>query len=468
MGGSFSSRCAELLQFLSTTKGDLANVTGPPSMLAPLSVVEVGRCWSQRPAVFAAPALEPDAGRRCLLVLRMFLIALRTQLYVGGSPTSSIKKPLNAFLGELFLAEWTQEMAHGANSPASSARSSLSSQAGDGQDSEPSHGATDSSSSVSSRSRCACGTDRFTTRLVAEQVSHHPPITAMHIADDMHRVRADGYARVEMTFSGAVQVRQVGHAIVRVDAYDEEYLMPLPDITVRGFLSGCLYPEITETYHIVGSSGYTAEVNFSGKGFAWGGKRNAFAATVCGPRSDGKLPDAFSKKSPKTSNDGRGILYTIDGVWSQGWTVRDARTGTIIETYNVDAPENAPASTAVPPTAAQDPWESRRAWAGVLDGLRRGDLSRAVAEKSKIEQAQRQMRAQEAAAGKAWTPLFFTNQGHDGGDTFRRLATSVVHDSPKLRLHDDRTKGVWRAESDRIKTTQRPFRGRLTPLGELP
>ncbi|CAK7217726.1 hypothetical protein SBRCBS47491_003268 [Sporothrix bragantina] len=471
MDKSLASRCRELLQFLSSTKGDLANVTGPPSMLAPLSVVEVGRCWAQRPAVFAAPALEPDAGRRCLLVLRMVLIALRTQMYVGGSPTTSIKKPLNAFLGELFLAEWTDEKVHGADSTSvssssSSSRSSLSSQDVAGQAPPPlSRSTTISSSSTASTSSCSCGTDRMTTRLIAEQVSHHPPITAMHIADDVHGVRADGYARVEMTFSGNVQVRQVGHAVVRVDAYDEEYLIPLPDIKVRGFLTGRLYPEITETYHVVGSSGYTAEIKFSGQGMAWGGTRNAFVATVYGPVNNATSNGMPSKKGSKAS-DGRETLYTIDGVWSKGWTVRDARTGAVVETYNVDAPENAPAPIVLPDTATQDPWESRRAWAGVLDGLGKGDMSQTVAEKSKIEQAQRRMRAQEAAAGEVWTPLFFKSDGHDGSEVFQRLASGVAGGGAHLQLHDDRTKGVWRVDDDKIKNIQRPFRGGLTPLGE--
>ncbi|KJR88281.1 uncharacterized protein SPSK_07505 [Sporothrix schenckii 1099-18] len=457
MDKSLASRCKELLQFLSSTSGDLANVTGPPSMLAPMSVVEVGRCWAQRPAVFAAPALEPAADRRCLLVLRMVLIALRSQMYVGGSPSTSIKKPLNAFLGELFLAEWTDEKTHGVESRSPSARSSLSSQhqePGLSRSTTISSSATNSTNTTTSStsSSCACGTDRITTRLVAEQVSHHPPITAMHISDDVHGVRADGYARVEMTFSGSVQVRQVGHAVVRVDAYDEDYLIPLPVIKVRGFLSGRLYPEITETYHVVGSSGYTAEIKFSGQGLAWGGTRNAFTAKVFGPSEPGSTK--------------RDVLYTIEGVWSKGWTVRDARSGAVLETYDVDAPENKPAPIDLPDTATQDPWESRRAWAGVLDGLGKGDLSQTVAEKSKIEQAQRRMRAREAAAGEVWTPLFFKNAEHDGDAVFHRLAAAAGAAGTHLQLHDDRTKGVWRVDDNKIKNLQRPFRAGLTPLGE--
>jgi hypothetical protein len=99
----------------------------------------------------------------------MFLIGLRRQLYIGSGPGTSIRKPLNAFLGEVYLSSWTSIL--------------------DGQ-------------------------ETATTKLVSEQVSHHPPITAMHIASDTHGIRADGYARVEMKFYTTLKIRQIGHAIL--------------------------------------------------------------------------------------------------------------------------------------------------------------------------------------------------------------------------------------------------------------
>jgi len=245
-------------------QGDLSNVTAPPSFLAPSSVVEVGHCWAQRPAVFAAPARETDPEKRALLVLRLVLVALRSQLYIAGSPTVSIKKPLNAFLGEVFLAAWADE--------AAGAR----------------------------------------TRLVAEQVSHHPPITAMHIADAANGVRADGYARVEMTFTGTVNIQQVGHAVLYLDRWDEQYLIPLPDVKVRGFLGCKLYPEVLGTYRILSSAGYVAEMDFTGEGYL-SGKRNSFDARLY------------------HTDDPARTLYRAVGVWSQGWTVTDARTGDEVE-----------------------------------------------------------------------------------------------------------------------------------------
>ncbi|CCF35284.1 Kes1 protein, partial [Colletotrichum higginsianum] len=247
-GKSFSSRIGDLVKFLSSVQGDLSNVTGPPSFLAPSSIVESGPSWCQRPGVFVAPALEPDPEKRSLKVLRMILVAMRSQYYVAGAPGVSIKKPLNAFLGELFLASWTDS-------------------------------------------------DRKArTELVAEQVSHHPPITAMHMASREHGIRADGYARVEMTFSSSVNIRQVGHAVLHIDRYDEDYLIPLPEVKVLG------------TYYVVSNTGYVSEIKFSGSG-VFRGKKNSFEARV------------YHK------NDKKNTIYELQGCWSEGWTVKDARTG---------------------------------------------------------------------------------------------------------------------------------------------
>lgn len=400
---------------MSSVSGDLSNVTAPPFFLAPSSVVEVGHCWSQRPGVFAAPALEPDEAKRSLLVLRMVLIAMRSQFYVAGSPTVSIKKPLNAFLGELFLASWT-------HMPNSKVKKEKNNGLGLGMNS---------------------GDDKpSSTRLVAEQVSHHPPITAMAIIDDEHGIRADGYARVEMTFSSSVDIRQVGHAIVSIDKYDEKYLIPLPDVKVRGFLSGRLYPEVLGTYTIVSSSGYVSEMTFSGAG-VFRGKKNTFEAKM------------YKKDDPKKSP-----IYEIAGTWSEGWTVKDSKTGEVLEKYDVDAVENRPAPMDLEPTERQDSWESRKAWGGVIDALDRGDFRETVAEKSKLEQAQRRLRAEEKKNGEAWEPLLFTSKSGDEHDVFHQLAKGT-----SWQLDDDKTKGVWRVDDAKVANTRRPFRGSLTPLG---
>lgn len=141
-------------------------------------------------------------------MLKWFLSALKQQQYAGRNPDDGVKKPLNAILGELFIVDMQDQNVKG------------------------------------------------TTRLVSEQVSHHPPITACCLWNDELGIRAEGYTRQKISFSGSVHIEQIGHAILHIDAFQEDYLVPLPNVTVTGILSGKPYPELKGTYHITSSSGY--------------------------------------------------------------------------------------------------------------------------------------------------------------------------------------------------------------------
>ncbi|KAM0542534.1 hypothetical protein ACHAPJ_012742 [Fusarium lateritium] len=377
------SRIKDLIKFLSGIKDDLANITAPPSFLAPCSVVENPQCWAERPAVFVAPSLEESAVKRSLLVLRMFLIGLRRQYYIGGGPGISIKKPLNAFLGEVYLSSWTADM----------------------NDHEPA-----------------------TVKLVSEQVSHHPPTTAMHIASDTYGIRAHGYARVEMKFSGILKIRQIGHTALHIDKFDEDYLLPLPAVQVRGFLSACLYPEILGIYRIPSTSGYIAEIKFTGSG-VFRGQTNKFEARIYRENDKTKAP-----------------IYTVDGIWSRGWTVVDCSTGEVLESYNVeeeDAKLNTRRGEREEDIEQQDDWETHKAWHEVLQGIREGDIETILKEKSAVEQAQREMRKEEWARGERWKPLLFHNSLRSEDYKVFNLLGEVGN----MELDSDETLGIWRIDN---------------------
>lgn len=109
---SLSDHKTALKQFLAsiaTIKGDLSNITAPPFLLAQKSAVEFPAAWCEQPSLFVAPASEPDPEKRALLVLRWYLAALKAQEQHTGSNEDGVKKPLNSFLGELFLAEWNDD-----------------------------------------------------------------------------------------------------------------------------------------------------------------------------------------------------------------------------------------------------------------------------------------------------------------------------------------------------------------------
>jgi len=74
-----------------------------------------------------------------------------------------------------------------------------------------------------------------------------------------------GCTRVEMSFSGSLNVKQTSYAVLHLDKYNEDYLMLFPHCKVKGFLSGSLYPELGGTCQIISSTSFVLEINFSAK-----------------------------------------------------------------------------------------------------------------------------------------------------------------------------------------------------------
>ncbi|KAH9881932.1 hypothetical protein J1614_001103 [Plenodomus biglobosus] len=383
------STLKEFLASIATISGDLSNITAPPFVLAENSTVEIPQYWADHPHLFVAAASEPDAEKRALLVLKWFLGSLRNQQYAGRKEEQGVKKPLNAFLGELFLGSWKD-------------------------------------------------VELGETRLVSEQVSHHPPITACYLWNDKHGVRAEGFTQQEITFNGSVSIRQKGYAVLHIDRYDEDYLIPVPNVRVKGIISGMPYPELQGSYSLVSSSGYVSHVKFEGKGFFGTGTKNAFSARL------------YHCERP---ND---VLYTVKGAWNGVSTISDA-SGADLETFDVGKLQSA--RLEAPELSQQDPWESRRAWGDVIAALRRGDMRGTTNAKSCVEQGQREMRKEGETQGKQWRSLFFQTVQQD--PVFEQLS---VHDAASYIV--DRKGGIWKVDVDAVRNAKKPYHGDLLPTNE--
>lgn len=84
-------------------------MTAPPFILSSTSLTEYSAYWAEHPAVFVEPAKETDPEKRALAVLKWFLSTLRQQYCSRSEKLGSEKKPLNPFLGELFLGKWESD-----------------------------------------------------------------------------------------------------------------------------------------------------------------------------------------------------------------------------------------------------------------------------------------------------------------------------------------------------------------------
>ena len=241
-----------------------------------------------------------------------------------------------------------------------------------------------------------------------------------------------------------MNIKQIGHAMLHLDKWGEDFLIPLPNVKVKGLLSGTPYPELHGTYYLASSSGFVSEVDFSGKGF-FSGAKNSFEARMY--RHDERSE----------------ILYTVSGQWNDKFTIHDVARDIDIETY--DSASQTAAPLQVDDVERQDQWESRRAWQGVIESLNKGDMGGASRAKSKIEQGQRNMRKDEEKKGEKWKPAFYKNES--GDPVFERLAAMVG-----AKLEADRTMGVWKLDREAVETLKKPYRGDLVPTntatGETP
>jgi hypothetical protein len=84
-------------------------MTAPAFILSTTSLTEFSSYWTEHPSIFVAPAAEKDPARRAALVLKWFLSTLKQQYASRSEKLGSEKKPLNPFLGELFLGKWEDQ-----------------------------------------------------------------------------------------------------------------------------------------------------------------------------------------------------------------------------------------------------------------------------------------------------------------------------------------------------------------------
>lgn len=348
-------------------RGDLSGLTTPSFLLSDKSFIEHPMYWAEPPSFMVAPALEPDPVRRSLAILKWFIVSR------NGERQGIKKKPLNPFLGELFLGNFDQA-------------------------------------------------DTGDISVVAECVSHHPPIAAFRLENKTHGIQLQGYSRSKMSFSTSLCFEHIGHTMLHLSRHSEDYLITQPKM----FLSGLLPPwrmDFEGKSYIVGSNSIVIEFDFSTKSWFGFGGSAAHSFTARAYRTD----------APKST------LYTAKGTWKpENYTVWDGATGAVLEVVALEADSVRLAPIHVKPVAEQDPLETRRAWRPVAEAIRAGDFARATAEKAKFEEAQREARKTELHEGKVWNPRYF--RPGDAALAEKLIAKVGGH------LRPEETKGVWRWE----------------------
>lgn len=342
---------------------DLSQLTAPPFILSPTSLVEYSSYWAEVPTLLSITR-DGTAEDRILAVTNWVLSTFIGQFTAREKATGTEKKPLNPFLGEQFKGKWS--------------------------------------------------TPEGEITLVSEQVSHHPPITAYHIDCPAKGISFQGHCAQKTSFSaGTITVRQIGHSLLRVqltDGTEETFLVTLPKLSIAGLIYGKPYVELADSSSIQSSSGYTVQIDYKGKGY-FSGKAHTFVAHITSPTSaplytvEGQWTDVatYTAIAPAAAN-------------SQGKKVGDvfANFGEIQRQ-----------SIEVAPIEQMGEFESRRVWKDVSEGIRAGDFDKASVAKTKIETSERQKRKDETAAGTPFQTRLFTTIADD--PVYHKLAALCHH-----------------------------------------
>uniref|UniRef100_A0A1I8IWP7 Oxysterol-binding protein n=1 Tax=Macrostomum lignano TaxID=282301 RepID=A0A1I8IWP7_9PLAT len=299
---------------------DLTRVVLPTFILEKRSLLERFADSMLHPDMFLRPADMPDPESRMVAVLEWYLTSFH-----AGRKGALAKKPYNPLIGETFHCSWNL--------------------GGGGEN-----------------------------RLVytAEQVSHHPPVTAFYLECPQKQVWLNSSIYTKSKFMGmSIGVNMVGRMQLHLMRHDEVYNMQLPSAYAR------------------------AAVVFHTKPF-YGGRLHRVSAEVRNPASS--------------------VVCRVSGEWS-GQLEFDYPALGVKKVLDVAQLPVTPKR--VPPA----PYESRRIWGAVTDALRSGarDIGPrgATEEKRKLEDVQRCCEKYRKDRNLPFPVKYFVRDD-EGGWIFRR------------------------------------------------
>ncbi|KAH8401526.1 hypothetical protein KR009_006203 [Drosophila setifemur] len=310
---------------------DLTKVVLPTFILERRSLLEMYADYFAHPDLFLKISELDDPRDRIVQVCRWYLSA-----YHAGRKSAVAKKPYNPILGEVFQCHWDIP-----------------------DESEDTHEVRDGPVPW-------CRRDQLT--FLAEQVSHHPPISAFYAEHYNKKITFAAHVWTKSKFLGlSIGVHNIGEGVVTLVDRSEEYIVTFPNGYGRSILT-VPWIELGGSVEIkCPQTGYYANVEFLTKPF-YGGKRNKVSAEVYAP----------SEKKPFVS-----IAGEWSGLMEAKWHDKN-KTEVFVDVNRIPIFKKQ-----VRPIVEQDEYESRRVWKEVTAGLKFNDIERATNAKFVVEQHQR-------------------------------------------------------------------------------
>jgi hypothetical protein len=341
---SFASVLLSFLRSIGTqaATADFQSIPAPAVLMNGVSLLEYSQHYGDHPDLLKAmgrPGQQPH--ERLIAVLRWYLSTLWGSYASRTVGKGMERKPYNPILGEQFHGEWPT-------------------------------GAL----------------------LTCEQVSHHPPVSAFHIADEEAGVYVNGNTAQSTAFklTGYVKVRQRGRVFVYLREYNEEITITLPDLDLCSLMTGSPYLQIVGETLMLSSTGWAADIDFIGTGMFGGGPRDRFNGVI------------FDNESGQVHYDFWGNWKADSLICPHGQYDEKRPRGDIL--YSRE--QCTRVKPRIRPLREQSDCESRRVWQQVTAALQDGRYDEANKAKEAIENVQRALKRERQERGQQWTPKLFT------------------------------------------------------------
>lgn len=139
---------------------------------------------------------------------------------------------------------------------------------------------------------------------IAEQVSHHPPITAVHCQGKNYKYYTNNKANT--SFSGrTLQIKQQFKTFIELDKFDEKYELESPVFSVHNLIIGQIYVDVGETMTVTNLKNPELQCKVKFTRRSWFSKESF------------KFEGEVFKQLGKTKE----ISYTLEGNWNDQITL---------------------------------------------------------------------------------------------------------------------------------------------------
>ncbi|XP_062853451.1 oxysterol-binding protein-related protein 8 isoform X2 [Trichomycterus rosablanca] len=360
---------------------DLSKVVLPTFILEPRSFLDKLSDYYYHADFLSEAAVEENAFDRMKKVVKW---------YISGfyKKPKGLKKPYNPILGETFRCVWIH--------PKTSSK----------------------------------------TFYIAEQVSHHPPVSAFYVSNRKDGFCLSGSILAKSKFYGnSLSAILDGEARLTFLNRGEDYSMNMPYAHCKGILYGTMTLELAGQVEIsCEKTGYSAHLEF---------KLRPFLGSN----------DIVNQISGKIKL-GKEVLATLEGHWDSEVMINDKKSG-VSEMFWDPTPElrqsRLTRCTVTP--EEQGEFESERLWQHVTRAILNKDQTDATNEKFVLEEAQRRSAKERKTKNEEWTPVLFDQDAASGEWHYRyadtrpwdplndlvqfekdgRVQTKVRHRTPMVR-----------------------------------